>query len=157
MPTFDLSSPALALGSAAVAGFTAGILPVGMAEVLAVAIGVVLPTELAVGMWLVYTVAHVSAKTPWYWLGTQSDRVTHAWTKRHIERGRAFLAARPSYGSGMLAVSALASVPPFHLSSIAAGITRINFGRFLVICLAGRLVRFGVLAGAPSLIRSWWG
>ncbi len=156
MPTFDLSSPALAFGSAAVAGFAGGILPIGMAEAVAVAIGVVLPTELAVGMWLAYTVGHVAAKTPWYWLGSQSHRVMHPWAKRHIERSQAFLAARPTYGSGVLALSALTSVPPFHLASIAAGITHIPFGRFLVLCLGGRLVRFGVLAAAPAVIRAWW-
>lgn len=157
MPAFDLSSPAVALGSAAVAGFAAGILPIGIAEALAVAIGVVLPIELAIAMWVVYTIAHVAAKTPWYWLGAHSDRVMHPWAKRHIERSRAFLAARPNYGTGVLAISSLLSVPPFHLSSIAAGITHIPFGRFVAICLGGRLVRFGVLAAAPALIRAWWG
>ena len=157
MPSFDLSSPAVALGSAAVAGFAAGILPIGMAEALAVAIGIVLPTELAIGMWAVFTVAHVAAKTPWYWLGAHSDRVMNPWAKRHIERSRAFLASRPGYGTGVLALSALLSVPPFHLSSIAAGITHLPFGRFLGICLGGRLVRFGVLAAAPAVLRTWWG
>jgi membrane protein YqaA with SNARE-associated domain len=157
VPAFDLSSPPVALGSAAAAGFAAGILPIGIAEALAVAIGVVLPVELAIAMWVVYTIAHVAAKTPWYWLGAHSDRVMHPWAKRHIARSRAFLAARPSYGTGVLALSALLSVPPFHLSSIAAGITHIPFGRFVAICLSGRLVRFGVLAAAPALIRAWWG
>jgi membrane protein YqaA with SNARE-associated domain len=157
VPTFDLSSPAIALGSAAIAGFAAGIVPIGVAEALAVAIGVVLPTELAIGMWGVFTLAHVAAKTPWYWLGAHSDRVMHPWAKRHIERSRAFLATRPHYGTGVLALSALLSVPPFHLSSIAAGITHIPFGRFVAICLSGRLVRFGLLAAAPAVIRAWWG
>ena len=157
MPSFDLSSPALALGSAAVAGFGGGILPIGMAEAMAVAFGVVLPTELAVGMWLVYTVAHVAAKTPWYWLGSHSDRVIHPWAKRHLERSRAYLAERPHYGSGVLALSALLSVPPFHVASIAAGMTRIPFVRFIAICLGGRLVRFGVLAAAPFMARIWMG
>lgn len=157
MPSFDLSSPGLALGSAVVAGFAAGIVPIGMAEALAVAIGVVLPMELAIAMWLVYTVAHVAAKTPWYWLGSHSDRVMHPWATRHIARSRAFLAAHPSYGSGVMALSALLSVPPFHLSSIAAGMTHIPFGRFVAICLGGRLVRFGVLAAAPTVLRAWWG
>lgn len=157
MPSFDLSSPFLALGSAAVAGFGGGILPIGVAEAMAVAIGVVLPSELAVGMWLVYTVSHVAAKTPWYWLGTHSDRVMHPWAKRHVERSRAFLAERPHYGSGVLALSALLSVPPFHLSSIAAGMTHIPFGRFVALCLGGRLVRFGVLAAAPTVVRIWIG
>ena len=41
--------------------------------------------------------------------------------------------------------------------SIASGLVRIPFGRFVLICLAGRSVRFGVLAAVPALIRAWIG
>ena len=153
MPPFDVSSPALALGTAAVAGFGAGILPIGMAEALALAIGVVEPPELAVAMWLVFTATHVLAKVPWYWLGAHSDRVMGAWAMRYTQRARAFLDERPAFGTGLLAVSALTSVPPFHLASIAAGMTRIPFARFLVLCFGGRLVRFGLLVLAPEVVR----
>ena len=49
-------------------------------------------------------------------------------------------------------MSAVTSVPPFHLASIAAGITAIPFGRFVLLCLVGRLLRFGVLGAFPSLL-----
>ena len=156
MPTFDLSSPLLALLSAALLGLGSGILPTGMAEALAVAIGLVEPRQLAVPMWMVFTVAHVAAKVPWYFLGTRGDWVMGPWVARYVQRAREMLRARPRYGAGVLALSALLSIPPFHLSAIAAGITHLPLGRFILICLAGRLVRFGVLAAVPGLLRGWW-
>jgi membrane protein YqaA with SNARE-associated domain len=128
-----------------------------MAEAFAVAIGLVKPTQLAVPMWIVFTVGHVAAKVPWYFLGTRGDRVMGAWVARYVVRARELLRARPTYGTGVLTLSALLSIPPFHLSAIAAGITHLPVGRFVLICLAGRLVRFGVLAATPGLLRGWWG
>lgn len=157
MPTFDVSSPLLALISAALLGLASGILPTGMAEALAVAIGLVEPSQLAVPMWAVFTVAHVVAKVPWYFLGARGDRVMGPWVARYVLRAREMLRARPTYGTGVLALSALFSIPPFHLSAIAAGITHLPVGRFVVICLAGRLARFGALAAIPGLVRGWWG
>jgi membrane protein YqaA with SNARE-associated domain len=156
MPGFDLSSPIVALGSAALLGFLSGILPTGMAEALAVAIGFVEPPQLSLGMYVTFTVTHVAAKLPWYWAGTHADRIKTAWVVRSVSRARELLRQRPGYGVGVLALSAVASVPPFHLASIAAGITRIPVLPFALICLAGRLVRFGVLAGVPMLLRLWW-
>lgn len=156
MAGFDLSSPGVAIASAALLGFGSGIVPIGMAEALAVAIGVVEPPRLAVMMWLAFTVAHVAAKVPWYWLGTHADRVGEGRTGRFVQRAREMLRRRPNYGTGLLAVSALTSVPPFHLAAIAAGITHIPFVRFALVCLGGRLVRFGVLAAMPALLRSWF-
>jgi len=157
VPTFDLSSPPVALVSAFLLGLGSGILPTGMAEALAVAIGLVEPPELAIPMWLVFTLGHVAAKVPWYIFGTRGDRVMGPWITRYVVRAREMLRARPSYGTGVLALSALLSIPPFHLSAIAAGITHLPVGRFVVICLAGRLVRFGALAAIPGLLRGWWG
>lgn len=156
MPTFDLSSPPLALLSAALLGLGSGILPTGMAEALAVGIGLVEPPQVAVPMYVVFTVAHVAAKVPWYFLGARGDRLMGAWVARYVIRARAMLRERPTYGTGVLALSALLSIPPFHLSAIAAGITHLPLGRFVVICLVGRLVRFGVLAAIPALVRGWW-
>lgn len=156
IPTFDLSSPLLALISAGALGFITAIVPIGIAEALALAIGAVVPPTLALGMWLVFTVAHVTAKLPWYWLGLRADRVTHGWVQRFVTRAREMLKRHPGYGAGVLALSAVTSVPPFHLSSIAAGMTGIPFAQFFGVCLAGRLVRFGLLAAVPGLLRLWW-
>lgn len=154
MPTLDLSSPLVALGSAAALGFLVGVAPIGLAEVLAVAIGVVEPPRLALAMLVVFTLAHVAAKALWYGVGAFADRVRHARSQELIAKARSLIERHPGYGSGVLAASAVLSVPPFHLAAIASGITRIPFGRFVAICVAGRAIRFGVLAAAPALVRA---
>ena len=154
MPTLDLSSPLVALWSAAVVGFLVGVAPIGLAEVLAIAIGVVEPPRLALAMLVVFTVAHVAAKVLWYWIGAFADRVRHPRSQELIAKARALISRHPAYGSGVLAASAVFSVPPFHLAAIASGIVRIPFGRFFAVCLAGRAIRFGVLAAAPMLVRA---
>lgn len=153
LPALDLSSPALALGSAALLGFLVGIVPVGLAEVLAVAIGAVQPRGLAAGMLVLFTLTHVAAKVLWYWVGAYADRIRHERTQAFIARARSLLAHHPAFGLGLLGASAVLSVPPFHLTAIAAGITRLPFGRFVAVCLAGRFLRFGALAGLPMLAR----
>lgn len=157
MPEFDPASPLLAVATAFATGVALGILPVGLAEVAAVAIGLVQPPALALAMLAAFTLAHVAAKLPWYWLGQVADRARHPRAQRFVARARDLVARHPQYGAGLLAVSALTSVPPFHLSAIAAGLVHLPFGRFVLICLAGRTVRFGVLAAAPALVRLWIG
>lgn len=158
MNGYDLSSSALALLSAGMLGIASGALPTGLAEAAALGIGVVASPRLAVGMWLTFTLGHVAAKLPWYWLGAHADRVVQGGrAARWIAKARALLAARPQYGMGLLFVSALLSVPPFHLSAIAAGLVQLRAMPFVGLCLLGRLLRFGALIGAPGLLRTLFG
>lgn len=157
MPEFDLRSPALALWSAAAAGAATGILPIGLAEATALAIGLVSPRGLAFAMGFTFTLGHVAAKLPWYALGRHADRAAGRVGARYVTRAREMLAARPGYGVGVLGLSAVLSVPPFHLSAIAAGLIRVPFGAFVATCLGGRLLRFGVLVTAPQLLRPLFG
>ena len=151
------AAPVAALAAAALAGFLTGILPVGLAEAGAIAIGIGAPPRLALAMLVAFTLAHVGAKLPWYWLGTVADRARSRRAVAAIAKARAFLGAHPAYGTGLLAVSAVASVPPFHLAAIAAGIVRIPVLRFTAICLGGRFVRFWILGAAPMLVRALLG
>ena len=121
------------------------------------AIGVLEPPALAVTLLVAFTLGHVAAKCPWYWAGTHADRVRWPVAVRGVARARALLARHPSYGNGLLGVSAVTSVPPFHLAAIAAGIVRIPLPAFLGLCLAGRLVRFGALGALPTVVRGWLG
>jgi len=157
VPTLDASSPALALGSAALLGFLTGIVPIGAAEVTALAIGLVAPRWLAYAMCVAFTLSHVAAKVPWYWLGSHAERVSGGRSERYLARARTMLADRPEYGRGLLLASATLSVPPFHLAAIAAGLVRMRFVPFVTACLAGRLLRFGVLVTAPQLLRPLFG
>jgi membrane protein YqaA with SNARE-associated domain len=156
VPTLDLSSPAVAFWSAIVSGFVTGVIPIGLAEAAALAIGAVQPPSLALGLLGAFTLAHVAGKVGWYWLGAHADRVTAKYPRLQaiVAKAREVMAKHPAYGAGVLATAAVASVPPFHLAAIAAGIARIPFWRFLAICVAGRAVRFAVIGSVPSLLRA---
>lgn len=144
------------LWSALASGFVTGLIPIGLAEAAALAIGTLQPPERALGLLALFTVAHVAGKLPWYLLGASADRVTakHPRAKVQVERARVLMAKHPVYGISVLAAAAFASVPPFHLAAIAAGIARIPFVRFLAVCLLGRALRFGLIAAVPGIIRA---
>ena len=117
----------------------------GLAEVAALGLGAVRPAGLSWALLAAFTVGHVAAKVPWYLIGRAADRTPHPPHRRMVERARALLAERPHFGTGLLGVSALTSIPPFHLASIAAGVLGIPCWRLLIPCLAGRAIRFGLL------------
>ncbi len=117
----------------------------GLAEVAALGLGTVRPAGLSWALLAAFTVGHVAAKVPWYLIGRAADRTPHPRAQRMVDRARAMLAQRPSFGTGLLGVSAVTSLPPFHLASIAAGLLAIPFWRFLILCLVGRAIRFGLL------------
>lgn len=157
VPTFDPSSPLAALLTALGAGLLSGIVPTGTAEAAAVAIGLMASPRLAAAMWVAFTVGHVVAKLPWYGLGLHGDRVAGARAARWVVKARTLLGRRPQYGPALLFVSALTSIPPFHVAAIAAGLLRIAPTPFIALCLAGRLIRFGLLAASPGLLRALLG
>lgn len=147
------------LWSAIASGFITGLIPIGLAEAAAIGIGTIEPPATALALLGAFTVAHVAGKVGWYWLGRGADRVTSRYPRAQaqIERARRVMAQHPAYGVGVLATAAFASVPPFHLAAIASGIARIPFATFLVVSVAGRALRFGLLASVPSLLRAMLG
>lgn len=147
----DFSTPPAALLSAFALGVLFGVLPLGGAELVVLAIGSVKPRGLLLPLVMVFTLGHVVGKAAWYWLGTRHDRVQHPWLRRQIDRALRILTAYPKLGTAALGSSALVSVPPFHLSAIAAGAVNCPFALFMSIAFAGRAVRFGVVAIAPQL------
>ncbi|MCA9733929.1 MAG: VTT domain-containing protein [Deferribacteres bacterium] len=50
-------------------------------------------------------------------------------------------------------LSASVGFPPFYVVSILAGMLKLNFARFFASGLAGRFIRFGLLALFPQLLR----
>ena len=54
-------------------------------------------------------------------------------------------------GGPLVGLSALTGLPPFYLLSIAAPALGVRFRTFLVMGLAGRVLRFGALVSLPEL------
>lgn len=55
-------------------------------------------------------------------------------------------------GAPLIGLSAFAGLPPFYLVSVAAPALGVRFRTFLVVGLAGRLLRFGFLVALPELV-----
>jgi membrane protein YqaA with SNARE-associated domain len=55
-------------------------------------------------------------------------------------------------GGPLVGLSALTGLPPFYLLSIAAPALGVRFRTFLVMGLAGRLLRFGALVLLPGFL-----
>jgi membrane protein YqaA with SNARE-associated domain len=108
---------------------------------------------LRIAVLVLFTAGHVLGKALWYWLGTLGSRVTQRHLRDWIERARELAARYPGIGLGVTASSAFASVPPFHLMAVAAGVVRTPPVAFFAVAFAGRLLRFGLLAAFPSLLR----
>ncbi len=70
-----------------------------------------------------------------------------------VERWRARLTASSGRASLIVLASSLLGFPPFFLVTIAAGAFEVDFGRFMAAGLAGRLVRFAILALPQTLAR----
>jgi membrane protein YqaA with SNARE-associated domain len=142
----------LALGSAAGIGFLLGALPIGAAEAVALAAGAIPSIHLRISVIVAFTAGHVIGKALWYWLGTLEAQVTRPRLRAWLDRARALAMQHPRLGLGVTAASAVASIPPFHLIAIAAGLVRTPPALFFGVSFAGRLVRFGLLAAFPSLV-----
>jgi membrane protein YqaA with SNARE-associated domain len=60
----------------------------------------------------------------------------------------------PHWMTGTYGVSSLVGLPPFMATSVLAGLVRMRLTTFLATGLAGRWIRFSVLAASPALLTS---
>jgi membrane protein YqaA with SNARE-associated domain len=77
-------------------------------------------------------------------LGTRLRDATRRWSPQ-AERV-AELVRRPVAGSALILTSAVAGIPPLAATSVIAGAARMRLLVFGGCCLAGRLLRFGLIA-----------
>jgi len=74
---------------------------------------------------------------------------------RHAERARAAaarMAARGRSAPAFVFTSALTGLPPFYLTSVAAGLVGVRTGPFVAAGLAGRLLRFSAVFAIPAVL-----
>lgn len=141
-----------AVGSALGIGLLLGAIPAGATEAVALVAGG-LPLPLRAAVIVALTAGHVAGKVLWYWFGTLGSRVTYPRVRAWVERAQALADRHPTVGLGVTTMSAVASVPPFHMMAVAAGLVRAAPVVFFAVAFAGRLVRFAALASFPSLVR----
>lgn len=142
----------IAVASSFALGFLVGALPVGASEAVVLGIGTIPSHRLRAAVLVTFTAGHVLGKLPWYWLGAASARVTWPRLRAWIDRAQGIVAAHPVVGPAVMASAAALSLPPFHLTVIAAGIVRAALAPSLAAAFAGRLARFSLIAAFPPLV-----
>ncbi|PWV50128.1 MULTISPECIES: YqaA family protein [Nocardiopsis] len=93
-----------------------------------------------------YYVGYGTISTPWL---RRRAATPGKWTER-VSRWRARAEERPVWGAGLLALSSFASVPPFMVVSVLAGVLRMNIVLFCVVTFVTRFARFLILVLAPA-------
>jgi len=140
----------LATLAVAVAG---GLIPVINVEAWVFGVSAASTGATVVPVALAATVGQVAAKSLLYRAGGSAA----AWGTRRAAPGLATAVRRlegaASRGTAVVFASALIGVPPFYVVSVAAGVGRFRFERFLVLALVGRALRFGLVFLLPRLLR----
>lgn len=142
----------LCLTSFAVCGAGA-LLPFLNTEVYLVGAAALTPRPLWVPLVLSGTVGAMAGKVLLYYAGKGVVRIPNRKVRSGMEAMQAKMAARPLWAKWIYAVSALVGLPPYYLTTVAAGAIEMNFAFFLVIGFIGRLVRFGIVVMLPELAR----
>jgi membrane protein YqaA with SNARE-associated domain len=61
----------------------------------------------------------------------------------------------PAWMTGTYAVSAVFGLPPFMATTVLAGLADMRMSTFVTAGLAGRFVRYSVLAACPGIFATW--
>ncbi|WP_150239005.1 YqaA family protein [Nocardiopsis quinghaiensis] len=141
-----------------VAALVFGVVPVFSIEVylvgavVAVDDGALAPMAVAAGA------GQALGKLPYYYVGRGSlslpwlrrrARTPGKWAAR-AEDWRRRAEEHPVWGAGLVALSSFASVPPFLMVSVLAGVTRMNAVLFLAVTFVTRTARFLIVVFGPA-------
>lgn len=98
------------------------------------------------------TAGQTLAKGVLYLVGKGSLNIK--WVKRAAaSKAAGAFEKRPGSSLGIVAVSALAGVPPLYGVALVAGTLRLPPVAFMIVVLIGRIIRFGAVYMAPQLFK----
>ncbi|WP_435111238.1 hypothetical protein [Nocardiopsis synnemataformans] len=141
-----------------VVALVSGLVPVINIEVYLVGAVIAMDDGALVAMAVAAGVGQTLGKLPYYYAGRGS--LSAPWIRRRsatpgkwaarTEGWRRRAEEQPLWGAGLVAVSSLASVPPFMVVSVLAGVVRMNVVLFALITFVTRTARFMVVVFAPA-------
>jgi membrane protein YqaA with SNARE-associated domain len=73
------------------------------------------------------------------------------WVERITEKCH----RHPHWMVGTYGVSSVVGLPPFMATTILAGLARMSMATFVATGVAGRFIRFSLLAASPALLSGW--
>jgi membrane protein YqaA with SNARE-associated domain len=105
---------------------------------------------------LAVTAGQVCGKSALYWIARRtSSNATNGRFGRAVDRWREACDTRQRSAQTMMMLSAVFGLPPFYVTTVAAGALRVGFDRFLMAAIVGRLLHFAAVALVPFMIRAW--
>ncbi|GAB3704847.1 hypothetical protein [Nocardiopsis oceani] len=141
----------------------AGLVPLINIELYLVGAVAVLDDGALVAMAVAAAVGQTLGKIPYYYVGRGT--ISAPWLRRRaatpgkwsarVAEWRAKAEARPVWGAGLLALSSFASIPPFMVVSVLAGVVRMNLALFCAVTFVTRAARFLILVLAPAWALSY--
>lgn len=87
--------------------------------------------------------------------GTGRWRDRTKWLRSKIEALRERCHRHPAWMTGTYGVSAVVGIPPFMATTVLAGLADMSMRTFLTAGLAGRFVRYAILAAFPAIFAAW--
>lgn len=146
----------LCLTSFAVCGAGA-LLPFVNTEIYLVGASALMPRALWVPLVVAGSVGAMAGKVLLYFAGRGVVKLPGGRVQRGLARMQARMEERPAAGKLLYLASSIVGLPPFYVTTIAAGAVKMNFAFFLLAGLAGRLIRFGAFVALPHLAQGWLG
>lgn len=135
------------------------VVPLVNAELYLLAASALAPRELAVPLILAAAFGQMAGKSLMYLAGVGALKLPGERLRRVVAQADAryhrAATGGATLGGGVILLSAIVGLPPFYIVSVACGLLRIPFMQFLVLGLAGRLVRFTVIVLAPQFWKAW--
>lgn len=138
------------VGAAATAALT-GIFPWMAAEVVVAGAAVLLPTEALPVLTLVCAASQMGGKSVVYALARWSPQRLPRKARDQMWRAEA-IQGHPRWVALTVLASALFSIPPFFIATIACGAMRIPYPLYLGVGFAGNVVRYGVVTLAAQAV-----
>ncbi|WP_285733503.1 hypothetical protein [Nocardiopsis sp. ATB16-24] len=141
-----------------VVALLSGLVPVVNIELYLVGAVMAVDDGALVAMAVAAGLGQTFGKLPYYYAGRgtlsarwlrRRTRTPGRWSARAAE-WRHKAEERPVWGAGLLALSSFASVPPFMVVAVLAGVVRMNLVLFCVVTFVTRTARFLVVVLAPA-------
>lgn len=145
-------------GLAFVVALASGLVPVLNIEIYLVGAVIAMDDGALIAMAAAAGLGQTLGKLPYYYVGRGS--ISAPWIRRRAatsgkwavraEGWRRRAEERPVWGAGLVALSSFASVPPFMVVSVLAGVVRMNAVLFGAVTLVTRTARFLIVVFAPA-------
>ena len=133
------------------------LLPFVNTEVYLIGAAALMPKPLWTPLVIAGSVGAMAGKVLLYYAGRGVVKLPWKRAQKGLATMQARMEAKPAAGKLLYSVSAVFGLPPFYVTTVAAGAVGMNFTFFLVVGFIGRLIRFAAVVALPAVAKGWWG